>query len=266
MGIRMVDRIADRASQTLDTNEKSALEQLCAELEFTCTDMLLPPAELRFLVAGTDDILQFLKLGHLGADCIVSLLRANGVDLNSLRRILDFGCGCGRVSRFLSKMLDSEVDGTDLNPRLIAWLSQNSRKGRFFLNQLMPPTRHDDNSYDLLYALSVYTHLPEKEQSAWIKEFSRIVKRGGYVIVTTHGKHEQYMSLLTDDERQRFFEGKLVVHSSESAGGNDCFTLQSRDQVEGIVRPFFEIIEFREHGSTGTPVQDIYLMKNLKSE
>lgn len=79
----------------------------------------IPPTKLINIVAGTWDIRWFLEGGKLAAESIKSILEKNGVDIQDLGEILDFGCGCGRVMRFLKGK--AGLYGTDYNRELIKW-------------------------------------------------------------------------------------------------------------------------------------------------
>ena len=62
-------------------------------------DLPIPPADLRFTVAGTTDISWFLEGGARAASSIADAVARAGSSIAELDSILDFGCGCGRVLR-----------------------------------------------------------------------------------------------------------------------------------------------------------------------
>ena len=115
--------------------------------------------------------------------------------------ILDFGCGCGRVIRNWST-LDANIAGSDLSGGAIDWCRSNLFFARFETNGLSPPLVYPDEAFELAYALSVLTHLPEAIQHEWMDELHRVARRGGFVVLTTHG--ERYLERLDEDERRRF--------------------------------------------------------------
>jgi SAM-dependent methyltransferase len=103
------------------------------------------------------------------------------------RRVLDFGCGAGRVLRhFAPEAAEAEFWGCDLHPPTIDWLSENlSPPMRFFVNDRRPMPQPDDY-FDLIYTLSVFTHITS-EWSDWLLELHRVLKPGGLLLATFMG-------------------------------------------------------------------------------
>src|SRR5438270_7317065 len=60
----------------------------------------LPPAELIFLVAGQSDATWFSRIGRLGFRCVKAAMDRTITPSSRPTKILDFGCGCGRVLRY----------------------------------------------------------------------------------------------------------------------------------------------------------------------
>src|SRR5262249_17239398 len=72
----------------------------------------VPPAALRTRVAGTANVEWFLTSGRAHAVEITEIMADAGAPLESAERILDFGCGCGRVVRHW-RDLGARVHGAD---------------------------------------------------------------------------------------------------------------------------------------------------------
>jgi SAM-dependent methyltransferase len=217
----------------------------------------LPPARLIGLVTGTPDVEWFLLGGERAAESIRAALARNGIDPARLHAILDFGCGLGRVLRHL-KDLPAERHGADLNPRLIAWCQRRLGVGRFVVNGLRPPLPYPDGRFDLVYALSVFTHLPEDLQRPWIEELARVLAPGGHLLITTHGA--RYREELTPDERRRFDAGALVLRNDDAAGLNVCGAYHPEAYVRGTLARGLEVVDFVPEGARGNPHQDLYLI------
>ena len=56
---------------------------------------------------------------------------------------------------------------------------------KFHENPVFPPSFFKSSTFDLIYAYSVFSHLSESAHKAWLKEFHRILKNGGILVVTT---------------------------------------------------------------------------------
>jgi len=218
----------------------------------------LPPTRLILLVSGEPDVAWFLEGGRRAAESLRAALERRGVDLDGLQSILDFGCGCGRVTRHW-KALAGAVHGTDLNPRLVDWCRRRLTFGRFQVNRLRPPLAYDGGQFDLVYALSVFTHLPEPLQSPWMSELRRALRPGGHLLLTTHGK--RYRDDLTADERRRFEAGDLVVRGSDEPGRNVCGAYHPERYVRDRLAEGFTVVDFVAEGASGNPYQDLFLLR-----
>ncbi len=223
------------------------------------TDSLpLPPAKLRVRVAGTANATWFQESGRLARDTIQSSLEGAGSSLEDLVAVLDFGCGCGRVLRWL-RDIPAELRGADVDRDAIAWCRENLPFAKFERNRLAPPLSYETESFDLIYAFSVLTHLPVKLQHEWMREFRRMLRSGGFLLVSTHG--EPYVSRLTPAERDRFARGEVVVRFDQVAGINLCSAFHPRTYVEKGLAEGLEVIQWAPEGANGNPHQDLFLFR-----
>ena len=221
----------------------------------------IPPSSLIYLVSGTTDIRWFLEGGALGASSIRSALRDQDVIVEQLNSILDFGCGCGRVLRQWHGLPRTRVCGTDNNPRLVAWCRENLPFATVGLNHLAPPLEYGDGTFDLIYAMSVFTHLTEDLQVAWMKELRRVLRPDGHLVVSLHG--DAYVDRLSESERQRFSRGALVVKNNTNApGSNTCAAYHPYEYVHDELAGELEIASFIPQGAKGNPPQDLYVLRN----
>ena len=100
--------------------------------------------------------------------------------------VLDFGCGWGRIIRLFSRDIEAErLWGVDCMAPAIEICSDTNRHARFDLIAPFPPTSLPNDTFDVVYAYSVFSHLSEEAHLAWLSEFRRVLKPGGILVVTT---------------------------------------------------------------------------------
>jgi SAM-dependent methyltransferase len=219
----------------------------------------VPPPKLMFEVVHSYSIEGFLRGGSERAGAIAGAVGEAGLDIARCGRILDFGCGCGRVIRHMPDRSDADLYGSDLNPRLIRWCRDNLAFGSFRTNDLAPPLGYDDDFFDLVYSVSVLTHLDEELQNRWLRELERITAPGGAVLVTTHG--DSWFEGLDADEAARYRAGELVVRSSQSLGSNLCETYHPPSYFRRVAEGLFAEVHHFPQGDSGQKVQDIWVLR-----
>ncbi len=188
-----------------------------------------------YLICGQYDLEAMYYNGRKGAEWIIDLLEKNGLDMDGFNDILDFGCGCGRVLRFWKNLTHTRVYGTDYNPSLIKWCENNLPFARVSVNGACSRTDYSDNFFDLVYAISVFTHLSMEMQSFWLDELIRITKPGGYIILTVHGVSRT--SALSEEQLKQFRNGELVVRGEKYFGTNICGAYHPRHYLERLAGP-----------------------------
>ena len=218
----------------------------------------LPSVRLRILATASPSVEWFIQSGQAAADSIRELLAQNDVPIARIGSMLDFGCGCGRVVRHWAH-LPTEVRGCDYNTGLVDWCRRRLPFARFETNGLAPPLPYADASFELVYALSVFTHLPRTLQQQWMGELARVLTPNGYLIVSTHG--EACLDSLTEVERNRFRDGQLVVRHEAEAGSNRCGVFFSEDYVRLHLAPGFLVRDYAPRGARGNPPQDLVLLQ-----
>lgn len=217
----------------------------------------IPPLELVTLVIGAPDPEGFLSSGKLGVENLDSLLCKNGLDLSSFESILDFGCGCGRMIRHITTT--GRLYGCDYNQEAITWAKDHLPIAQFCVNGLQPPTNYLSDTFDLIYAFSVLTHMPEELGKLWMIEFRRLLRPRGFLILSLHG--EGYLSDMTDEEQQRFRSDQVVVRNEQDVGSNRCAAFHPAKYIRDSLAHGFRIIDFVARGATTCGRQDLLLLQ-----
>lgn len=110
-----------------------------------------------------------------------------GKRYDDFSRILDWGSGCGRVSRYFHSREKVRLVGIDVDADNVEWCKENLGFAEFEPIRLHPPTGLASSSFDLLIGISVFTHLREDDHLAWLEELARIATDGAILLMTIHG-------------------------------------------------------------------------------
>jgi len=132
--------------------------------------------------------------------------------------ILEWGCGPARIIRHFPDLLNQNCKyfGTDYNSKTINWCKNNIKNINFGINTIDPPLNYTNNFFDIIFGISVFTHLSESKYYSWFDELLRITKPGGIILITTHG-YETIMHL-NSDEKEKFKKGNLITKSNTFEG------------------------------------------------
>lgn len=220
----------------------------------------LPPPNLRTLTAGTADPHWFLESGRASAQTIRAAVGRHGADVEATARMLDFGCGCGRVLRHWQHLARPEIHAAEPDRRLADWCADNLVFASVAHSSAFPPLPYETSAFDLVYAVSVFTHLPEQAQLDWMDEFARLIRPGGLLLLTLHG--DRYRARLTGHERSEYDAGRLVVRRASAAGTNLCSAFHPARFVRERLAPEFELLEHTVGGfERGAPAQDLVVLR-----
>lgn len=177
------------------------------------------------------------------------------------KKILDWGCGPGRIIRHLPTIVGNncKLYGTDYNKESIAWCAKKLKKIKFNNNTLKADLPYPDNFFDVIYGISIFTHLSEKMHFEWSKELLRVLALGGILFLTMQG--DNYKAKLSDDELEKFENGMLVIRGNVKEGHRTY----SAFQPKAFTIKLFEKVEILEH--IERPIkgnwypQDIWILK-----
>lgn len=196
------------------------------------------PEEQQMLVVPPPDHLQVRQVGRVaghdfyrkGRAILAQLdlaFRRAGVVLGEVSRVLDFGCGCGRVMQsFRAFPRHGEIWGCDIDADSLDWDRVHLADiAHFVLHGFLPPTPMESGSFDAIYAVSVFTHLPEELQYAWLTELRRLLRPGGVLVATVHGGP--------------YWSGDEVLHAEVARHG---FAYRTGPRTEGL--PDFYMVAY----------------------
>jgi SAM-dependent methyltransferase len=241
------------------TRARERIEGLPLRRKYRDSGVPIPPGRLLHQLANTERVSWFLESGALAVRALRETLERHVIAFERLTSVLDFGCASGRVLRHFRDVRGPIFYGCDTNAGQIAWCRAHLPFARFEVNGLSTPLAVDDARFDVIYALSVFTHLPEGLQQFWIQELTRVLRPGGHLYITTHGT--RYVGDLSQEEQHLFQAGRCVVRSPNRPGSNDCATFHPEPYVRSILARELDVVEFIPEGALGNPYQDAYLLR-----
>ncbi len=225
----------------------------------------LPPASLRYRVSGTPDIDSFLTVGEKCSQDIEAALEKVGKDLSSFQDVLDFGCGCGRtLIWFASHSPSVQFYGTDIDADAIAWCRNNLDFAKFSVSNSLPPLEYPSETFDFIYAISVFTHLDEDYQFRWLGELKRIIKPEGIVLLTVHGRHvwrDLPREDIVDIEKRGF---KFTTSNTMKGIFPDWYqtAYHTKEYVLDWYSKYFDVLGYIPRGMSGH--QDVVILQSRR--
>ena len=228
------------------------------------------PAEnvqLRFVGKAGD---KALVEAHTLARAFKDLYREYVGPFTQSTRVLDYGCGWGRITRFFLKDVAARnLWGIDCNEEVLDFCLESNPWSCFELIDPMPPTDLPGDQFDLVFSYSVFSHLREDVHFAWLDELGRLAKPGGLLILSVRPRefisycatltaessrslpaHASLAGLFPDPERELadYDGGRFVfVPYRYSSYGEWCGeACISRTYVEREWTSRFELLDFVE--------------------
>ena len=104
-------------------------------------------------------------------------------------RILDYGCGWGRLIRPLYKYIPAElIFGVDPWDESIKECERHGLLANLALSDWVPQSLPFDTHFDLIYAFSVFTHLSEKTAYVVLRTLRKNITEDGLLVITIRPK------------------------------------------------------------------------------
>lgn len=209
-----------------------------------------PPPDLTDRVVSTRKPTFFLAQGYKSYAEIKDAV-ARHRPLKTINRLLDWGCGCGRLSaHWLRRKEPIEVHGCDIDPEAIGWCRDNLPRGKFACIGFNPPTPYPDGHFDAAFAYSVFTHLTQDAHHAWLAEMRRVLAPGGLFVATVQGPSAAWF-VFGDPAHAMLRDG---IHDGthdpgmEAVVGDGAYrsTYQTPEWTRETYGRYFDVVEYVE--------------------
>ncbi len=223
--------------QSFQTREKNAkFRELNPTIAF-------PPDYLMY-EAFMLDYKAYIEGGLISAKWLVDTCREYRNE--PIKSVLDWGCGPGRIVRHMPELLHNTayVHACAPNAKSIAWCSEHLTDISFHHSSQKATLPYDNGQFDLIYGISILTHLSEENHRAWIEELTRVMSSGGILILTTQGNN--YRNQLSPREQKLFDQGNLVVQSTSTEGHRSYAAYQPPEYMRQLLMPYGEVDHLTE--------------------
>jgi SAM-dependent methyltransferase len=174
-------------------------------------------------------------------------------------RILDYGCGYGRLAGELHQHGFTEVEGVDLSPGLIARARQQWAALCFSVIENPPALPHPDASFDAILLFAVLTCIPtDAGQRELVAELRRLLRPGALLYVSD-------MCLQPDERNQARYEAFATKYGTygvfETGDGAVC-RHHEPEWLHGLLTGFDHIADRQVQVETmnGHPAQITQLL------
>lgn len=188
--------------------------------------------------------------------------------------VLDFGCGSGRVALPLYHQYRFPTAAVDVSPKATEYLGNTLKNVQVRKTEYLPPLPFADASFDAIYSISVWTHLPLDLQWPWLREMNRLLKMGGVALITTSGyralryrrdqrQQDGWRGVTDDDLRLEGVIYKPVDPTwHDGIEGEYGYVAHDPAWVRREWGRLFDVIEQKESGVA--KMQDINLLRKVR--
>jgi SAM-dependent methyltransferase len=223
-------------------------------------DFMLTSAEPEKVASYRDGATQFV-------DILERSVTEAGRSWDSLEAVMEVGCGYGRIVRELVKRLPPSrifvSDVIDGGARFTA--------AEFGVQKVPPIERGGDlkSKFDLIYLLSVYTHLRRDMVVSNLSGVAAALKPGGVAVITIHGqgsaetaeRYEQYWldktRLLQALARDGYYYERYPYYYDEY--GLTWFTRDAFEKLVSETAPELSLVAY--HAMDVDAHQDIFVYR-----
>lgn len=216
-----------------------------------------PDPRLVFEVAGHPYLESFDRSGAQHAALIAALITESSAPTQA--RVLEWGCGPARILAHLPALMpQAHFYGCDPDERGITFAQVAHPNVEFRPIAATPPTPYEDQTFDVIYGISVLTHLSETNAHAWVAELTRLIAPDGSVFVTSHG--DEAAVSLDAEARRKYDAGAYVTATGAREGSRTFASYFNQDCGRELFARKFADVHFWPAGESGFG-QDLWKLR-----
>ena len=194
----------------------------------------------------------YFETGYYSVLRLFKILEHFSINPRKIGSIFELGCGTARLLRHFRAIDGVRLVGSDVNSEMVEWCQANLPEIEFYHNELTPPlTFAEDDSFDLMLASSVFTHIPLETQESWLAEMQRILRPGGIFICSVLGQNHANLLLDEAEIEELKTKGNFTLTSQDDkatystrVGGSAWDVFQTRAEVIRVFSSYFQIVDY----------------------
>jgi SAM-dependent methyltransferase len=223
--------------------------------------------DFMFIDSSPEEIASYAERGRNVVALIEETLVAAGREVEDVERWLDFGCGYGRVLRFLLERVPAErVSASDVIAEGVEFC--RSEFGVTALRSQPELASVQLGCFDFVYAISVLTHLDERNSVDFLRLLGDSLTEGGIALFTTHGEwslthpghYGSEYETRAEEIRAAVRERGIFYVPYDFASDGYGMTWHSREFVETAMAELQPLL-FKPRGLDGH--QDVYAYRRV---
>jgi SAM-dependent methyltransferase len=201
-----------------------------------------------------------------GRECALKLRRLieehRGAPSNL--RLLEFASGYGRVTRHMAAVLPEAITtACDIHPQAVRFLTGLGLEA--VGSSSVPERFHLGRQFDVVFALSFFSHLPRMTWTRWLRRLVDHVNIGGLMIFTTHGERSRNLAWPESPTSNKFLfspvSEQIDLPGEEYGRSLTPFAfVYAKIAALGDMR----LVRFQEAGWFGH--QDIYVLRRASKD
>jgi SAM-dependent methyltransferase len=183
--------------------------------EWMLVDCVIDPRDEIYRFFANHDIAanpvrEYLADGWRTLSELLLVMEAVDRPLSKARSMLEFAAGFGRFTRHLARVLPGRLTVADLQPGSVEFLRQQFGV-QGFASKTDPAALEIPGRYEIVFVLSMFTHLPPRMWAPWMRTLFSAVEPGGHLVFTVH--HEA----IAGQTIEYGADGTQFISSSESS-------------------------------------------------
>lgn len=163
---------------------------------------------------------------------LMLLLEAVGKPLLQMGSMLEFASGHGRFTRHLVKAVGAQcVTVSDVVADAVEF-SCASFGVQGFVSSARPEDVQWPRQWELVFVLSLFSHLPRASWLRWLQQLWQAVEPGGVLVLTTHGQEAVQRAGVSLDAEGYFFASSSESQAIDAQEYGTAFTSEAFVQAQ----------------------------------